>query len=161
MFKYGGNAMTDPDLQSEIPKNICLLKTKGHSIVIVHGGGPFIKLTLDEAGIESEFIDGQRKTTSGAMKYVEMALKGRVNGSNAGLPYDYHKTDLYLGTETRLIQVLEKGVPGKYDRNYIKKLLRESHINIKLDLNDGKAQAKGWGTDLTTDYVLFNSVYTT
>jgi acetylglutamate kinase len=81
LFKYGGNAMTDPDLQSEILKNICLLKKKGHSIVIVHGGGPFIKLTLDEAGIESEFIDGQRKTTSAAMKYVEMALKGRVNGS--------------------------------------------------------------------------------
>ncbi len=80
---------------------------------------------------------------------------------NAGLPYDYHKTDLYLGTEINLIQVLDKGVPGKYDRNYLKKLLRESHLNIKLDLNDGKAGAKGWGTDLTTEYVLFNSVYTT
>ncbi len=73
--------MTDPELQTEILRNICLLKKKGHSIVIVHGGGPFIKITLDEAGIESEFIDGQRKTTSDAMKYVEMALKGRVNGT--------------------------------------------------------------------------------
>lgn len=80
---------------------------------------------------------------------------------NAGLPYDYHKTDLYLGTEAELVQVLESGVPRKCDRNYLKKLLRESHINIKLDLNDGKAGAKGWGTDLSTDYVLFNSVYTT
>ncbi len=81
LFKYGGNAMTDPDLQIEILRNICLLKKKGHSLVIVHGGGPFIKITLGEAGIESEFIDGQRKTTPRAMKYVEMALKGRVNGS--------------------------------------------------------------------------------
>jgi glutamate N-acetyltransferase/amino-acid N-acetyltransferase len=43
----------------------------------------------------------------------------------------------------------------------MKKLLRESHIHIKLDLNDGKSKATGWGSDLTTDYVVFNSVYTT
>jgi len=51
--------------------------------------------------------------------------------------------------------------PVNFDRNHLKKLLRESQLNIKLDLNNGKAGAKGWGTDLTTDYVLFNSVYTT
>jgi glutamate N-acetyltransferase/amino-acid N-acetyltransferase len=43
----------------------------------------------------------------------------------------------------------------------MKKLLRESHIHIKLDLHNGKAKSIGWGSDLTTDYVMFNSVYTT
>jgi len=57
--------------------------------------------------------------------------------------------------------VLEKGVPQDYDRHYMKKLLRESHIYVKLNLNNGRATATGWGSDLTTDYVLFNSVYTT
>ncbi len=80
---------------------------------------------------------------------------------NAGLPYNYEETDLYLGSDKQLVLVLEKGVPAEYDRNYLKKLLRESHLNIKLDLNNGKSSAMGWGTDLTTDYVLFNSVYTT
>ena len=51
--------------------------------------------------------------------------------------------------------------PSDYDRNYMKRVLRESHIYIKMDLNNGKADATAWGTDLTTDYVLFNSVYTT
>lgn len=81
LFKYGGNAMTDPDLKLGILKNICDLKKEGYNVVIVHGGGPFIKLTLQQADIESEFIDGQRKTTPEAMEYVEMALKGKVNGS--------------------------------------------------------------------------------
>jgi glutamate N-acetyltransferase / amino-acid N-acetyltransferase len=43
----------------------------------------------------------------------------------------------------------------------MKKLLRESHIRIHLEVNTGEQEAMGWGSDLTTDYVLFNSVYTT
>ena len=88
---------------------------------------------------------------------------GRVicAAGNAGVPFDYTKADLYLGDDETLIKVLEAGVPQEYDRNYMKKLLRESHIHIKLDLNDGRASSTGWGSDLTTDYVMFNSVYTT
>ena len=41
----------------------------------------------------------------------------------------------------------------EYDRNYMKKLLRESHIFVKLNLNEGQEEARAWGTDLTTDYV--------
>lgn len=81
LFKYGGNAMTNQILKNQVLKNICDLKEKGYNVVIVHGGGPFIKQTLEEANIASEFIDGQRKTTPEAMEYVEMALKGKVNGS--------------------------------------------------------------------------------
>jgi len=81
LFKYGGNAMTNQILKNQVLKNICDFKEKGYNVVIVHGGGPFIKQTLEEANIASEFIDGQRKTTPEAMEYVEMALKGKVNGS--------------------------------------------------------------------------------
>ncbi len=80
---------------------------------------------------------------------------------NAGVPFDYENADLFLGDEKRQLQVLEKGVPKEYDRNYMKKLLRESHIHVTLDLHNGRAEAMGWGSDLTVDYVLFNSVYTT
>jgi len=79
VFKYGGNAMTDEALKAKIIKGIDSLKKRGERVVVVHGGGPFIKEALKEARIESEFIDGQRKTTVEAMQYVEMALKGKVN----------------------------------------------------------------------------------
>ncbi|HCS20054.1 MAG TPA: acetylglutamate kinase [Bacteroidetes bacterium] len=81
VFKYGGNAMTNQILKIKILEKICSLKRKGYKVLIVHGGGPFIQLTLDEANIESAFIDGLRQTTPEAMEYVEMALKGKVNGS--------------------------------------------------------------------------------
>ena len=73
--------MTDPQLQEEVLAKIIDLQDEGFNVVIVHGGGPFIKKALEEAKIESEFIDGHRKTTPEAYTYVEMALKGKVNGS--------------------------------------------------------------------------------
>jgi len=71
--------MTDEILKSKVISAIASLKQKGEQVVVVHGGGPFIKAALEEAKIESEFIDGQRKTTLEAMRHVEMALKGKVN----------------------------------------------------------------------------------
>jgi glutamate N-acetyltransferase/amino-acid N-acetyltransferase len=43
----------------------------------------------------------------------------------------------------------------------MKKLLRESHVRIQLHLHEGEYDAFAWGADLSTDYVMFNSVYTT
>lgn len=80
---------------------------------------------------------------------------------NADVPFDYEKVDLFIGDTENLVQILEKGRPCNMDRNFLKRLLRESHLRIQLNLNDGKAESVGWGSDLTTDYVMFNSVYTT
>lgn len=80
VFKYGGNAMTQEHLKQEVLENIGSLTGKGYHVVIVHGGGPFIKQALAEVNIESEFIDGLRKTTPRAFEIVEMVLKGKVNG---------------------------------------------------------------------------------
>ncbi len=85
VFKYGGNAMVDDDLKKHVLQSMCSAKKSGFDIVIVHGGGPFIKEALSAAKIESEFIDGHRKTTPEAFEYVEMALKGKVNGNLVGL----------------------------------------------------------------------------
>lgn len=100
---------------------------------------------------------------------VKTALFGRdpnwgrimCAAGNAGVPFDYEKTDLYMGTDAELIKVLDKGKPQEFDRNNMKRILRQSQLCIKVDLNDGKENAEGWGADLTTDYVMFNSVYTT
>ncbi|MFW5820333.1 MAG: acetylglutamate kinase, partial [Bacteroidota bacterium] len=79
LFKYGGNAMVNSSLEEDVLQKITMLKDEGYDIVLVHGGGPFIKDILDKVKLESEFIGGHRKTTSEAMEYIEMALKGKVN----------------------------------------------------------------------------------
>lgn len=80
LIKYGGNAMLDDALKDSVIEQISFLKDAGAKPIIVHGGGPFIKNLLKLSKIESEFIGGQRVTTSKAMRIVEMALKGEVNG---------------------------------------------------------------------------------
>lgn len=81
LIKYGGNAMINENLKEEIAIRIRELKDRGTNVVLVHGGGPFINKALEEAGIASEFLDGQRITTKEAFKHIEKTLKGEVNSS--------------------------------------------------------------------------------
>jgi len=80
VIKYGGNAMVEEAARDNVLQNIAQLKKWGLVPVVVHGGGPFIKDILEKVGIVSEFVDGHRKTDSEAIGYVEMALRGKVNG---------------------------------------------------------------------------------
>src|SRR5690625_401411 len=80
LVKYGGNAMIDPAAGENVYDQIRTLYDLGVKVVLVHGGGPYIRNLLEVAGVTSEFIGGHRKTDSEAMTYVEMALNGQVNG---------------------------------------------------------------------------------
>ncbi|MEP0365660.1 MAG: acetylglutamate kinase [Cyclobacteriaceae bacterium] len=81
VIKYGGNAMKDEAIKGSILDEVAALHNDGHRVVLVHGGGPFINQILASMNIESEFVGGHRKTTTEAIKYIEMALSGEVNAS--------------------------------------------------------------------------------
>lgn len=55
------------------------LQGAGVKPVIVHGGGPAISETLAKLGIETEFVNGLRKTNDDVLDVVEMVLAGRIN----------------------------------------------------------------------------------
>lgn len=79
----------------------------------------------------------------------------------SGVAFDTDKVDLWLGNGTEEVKMLEQGMPLEFDMNLVKRILKKSEIIIKIKLKEGRASAVGWGTDLTTDYVMFNSMYTT
>jgi len=79
VIKYGGAAQTQPELKAKFAKDIALMFLVGIKVVIVHGGGKKINTILDNLKIETEFIDGQRVTSSENMEVVEMVLSGSVN----------------------------------------------------------------------------------
>ncbi|WP_296405227.1 acetylglutamate kinase [Psychrobacter sp.] len=85
VVKYGGNAMTDPELESSFARDIVLLKTVGLHPVVVHGGGPQVDNLLKELGRESKRIDGMRITDRSTMDVVEMVIGGSVNKSIVSL----------------------------------------------------------------------------
>ncbi len=85
VVKYGGNAMTDVDLQRAFAEDIVFLRYAGLRPVVVHGGGPQITAALDRLGIESSFAGGLRVTTPEAMDVVRMVLAGQVQRDLVGL----------------------------------------------------------------------------
>lgn len=79
VVKYGGAAMVNEKLKASFATDITLLKYLGIHPVIVHGGGPFISEALKTMKIETEFIQGHRKTTRKTMEVVEMVLSAKIN----------------------------------------------------------------------------------
>jgi acetylglutamate kinase len=89
VVKYGGNAMSSPELQQAFAEDIMFLRLAGLRPVVVHGGGPQITAHLDRLGIESEFRGGLRVTTPEAMAVVRMVLTGQVNPDVVNLINDH------------------------------------------------------------------------
>ena len=85
VIKYGGNAMTDPELQKDFAEDVVLLKLVGINPVVVHGGGPQIENALKRLGKKGEFIQGMRVTDAETMEVVEWVLGGEVQQDIVGL----------------------------------------------------------------------------
>ena len=81
--KYGGNAMTDPQLKKSVMQDIMLIQLVGVKVILVHGGGPEISAMLKKLSIESYFENGLRVTDDDTMEVVQMVLAGKVNKSLA------------------------------------------------------------------------------
>lgn len=79
VIKYGGAAMTNPELRDQVAADIVLMKLVGVNPVVVHGGGPEITGFMNRLGLPVEFYDGLRVTTPEAMDVVKMVLVGKVN----------------------------------------------------------------------------------
>jgi len=84
VVKYGGNAMTSPELQQSFAEDVVFLRYVGVRVVVVHGGGPQINAHLDRLGVVSEFRGGLRVTTPDTLQVVRMVLVGQVNSDVVG-----------------------------------------------------------------------------
>ncbi len=78
VVKYGGHAMTDPELAASFARDIVLVRAVGLHPVVVHGGGPQIGEHLRRLGKESEFRDGLRVTDAETLEVARMVLVGKV-----------------------------------------------------------------------------------
>lgn len=85
VVKYGGNAMTSPQLQEAFAADVVFLRLAGLRPVVVHGGGPQINAMLARLGVTSEFRAGLRVTTPEVMDVVRMVLTGQVQRDLVGL----------------------------------------------------------------------------
>jgi acetylglutamate kinase len=167
VIKYGGNAMVDEDLKSSFARDIVLMKSVGMNPIVVHGGGPQIRNTLDKLGKESEFIGGMRVTDSETMDVVEMVLGGLVNKEIVNLIHQHGGHSIGLtGKDGRLItakkltqnivqtsEIIDLGHVGKVDKvdvSVIDLLLEGDFIPVIAPIGVGK---DGYSYNINADLV--------
>jgi glutamate N-acetyltransferase/amino-acid N-acetyltransferase len=76
----------------------------------------------------------------------------------AGVHIQPHRTALLLNK----IPLFDKGEPLPFDPKQVSHSIRGSKLTvIELDVGLGPGRATHWTTDLNTEYVRFNSEYTT
>ena len=70
---------------------------------------------------------------------------------------DETKIDLFVNG----VCIIESGTPIPFHKEAVVVLMKGPEVTFKLQLNLGDASATAWGCDLTQEYVIINSAYTT
>jgi acetylglutamate kinase len=108
VIKYGGNAMTSPELQAAFAEDVMFLRYAGLRPIIVHGGGPQITEHLNRLGIVSEFRAGLRVTTPETVSIVRMVLTGHVNAEIVNMLNDHGTFAIGLSGEDASLLTAER-----------------------------------------------------
>ena len=67
------------------------------------------------------------------------------------------RLDLYLDS----LCLVKDGTPLCFDAEHARSLLSQKEVLLRLNLNLGPGRATAWGCDMTPEYVVINSAYTT
>jgi acetylglutamate kinase len=84
-----------------------------------------------------------------------LATVGAKAGAR-GWPVDPFKARVAL----QGVPVFARGAPAEFDREALRGRMRESRIDVLVELAAGDARATAWGCDLSYDYVKINADYT-
>ena len=132
VVKYGGSAMTNPELQRNVIKDVTLLKLVGFKPIIVHGGGKEISRWISKVGKEPKFVNGLRVTDEETMEIAEMVLN-RVNKSLVAMVEELGVSAAGVsGKDGKMLHVDKKYADGK-DIGFVGDI-KEVNAKILFDL---------------------------
>jgi acetylglutamate kinase len=146
VIKLGGSIMDDPNAMLHVLVDIVFMETVGMRPVVVHGGGAAISRAMDEAGIESRFINGRRYTDEATLAIVERVLAGKINQHIAqqierlegrAMNLNFDSTNVLYGEPLRLTdddgQAIDLGHVGtitRVDRQVIENLCYAGQVPV-------------------------------
>jgi acetylglutamate kinase len=81
VVKYGGSFMdsSDPNVRDGVARDVVFLEAVEINPVVVHGGGKAITRAMEKAGLQAQFIQGQRVTDAATVKIVDDVLSREIN----------------------------------------------------------------------------------
>ena len=125
VIKYGGAAMSDPELREEFARDVVLLKYVGMNPVVVHGGGPDITSYMERLEMPVEFVSGLRVSDEATVEIAKMVLVGKVN-KDIVLRLGRHGQPAVglCGDDGRLLRVARRAAPGGEDIGFVGQIER-------------------------------------
>jgi len=76
-------------------------------------------------------------------------------------PFRPEYVDVSFASAAGEIQVCRAGEGLEFDEDLAKKILTQSEVEIRVNVNEGEHSVTAWGCDLTYDYVKINGDYRT
>lgn len=113
VIKFGGHAMTSPELTKQFAQDVVFLKLAGLKPIVVHGGGPQITRALDKAGIKSEFNSGFRVTTKESVLIVREVLVNEIQKDLVQMINSNSKLAVGMSGDTKSLIQVEKMIIRK------------------------------------------------
>jgi len=120
VIKYGGAAMTDPQLREEFARDVVLMKYVGINPIVVHGGGPDITAYMERLNLPVEFVSGLRVSDARTVEVAKMVLVGKVNKDIVLRLNRHGQAAVGLsGDDGRLFRAARRSAPGGEDIGFV------------------------------------------
>ena len=127
------------------------------------GAGHVMEVTVDGAVSMSDARCAAREISSSnlvkAMVHGRDPNWGRIMMAlgKSGVELDESKIDIFING----IHIVHEGKAIPYYADAVISGMAAEEVSFRVSLNIGEASATGWGSDLTEEYVTFNSAYST
>jgi acetylglutamate kinase len=79
VVKLGGAVLSDEQQLEAIANDVAKLTSDGHSVVVMHGGGPQATRLSEKLGIAPNFVGGRRVTDAETLEICKMVYAGKLS----------------------------------------------------------------------------------
>jgi acetylglutamate kinase len=125
VIKYGGAAMSNPQLKEEFARDVVLLKYVGMNPIVIHGGGPDISSYMRRLNLPVEFVDGLRVSDAATVEVAKMVLVGKVNKDIVLLLNRHGQPAIGLcGDDGLLFRAARQAAPSGQDIGFVGRIER-------------------------------------
>ncbi len=161
-----GGAQLSGRAEEEFAENLEAMCIELAKQIPADGEGATHLIEVDVRGAQSDSDARKIAHTVACSNLVKSAVFGsdpnwgRIVSATgySGVPVDVSRLELQLNG----ILLFQCGEPVAFDAKTASKSIRENHLtHILLIVGGGPGQCRHWTSDLTLDYVRFNSEYTT
>ena len=127
------------------------------------GAGHVMEVTVDGAVSMADAVCAAREISSSnlvkAMVHGRDPNWGRIMMAlgKSGVELEESKIDIFING----IHIVHEGKAISYHADSVISGMAAEEVSFRVSLNIGEASATAWGSDLTEEYVTFNSAYST